>query len=569
MGGSGAPAEDGGTAGLAENPVAQLLANPERSGALGPDFQDAQGYGEAAIACYTAADACDASECSAFAACCVDTGSCCKPVAGGPALPAVLDFVECAGLSLEDCIEPEGASAMDFGSKEPLLTSRGLVPNGTATAEGGAVIGDAVDLASDLVQLDVQFTLPLGCNGTCLESAGVAFTTSMPDAFVDAEVGLVLSGSRQTVSLVLGGQAADSFAAGTDQTIWSLVLSPSGSVKVLRNGTLQAAHPFDSASLTAARLVVFGRNLNVAETSAAIARIAIDRQFCDNPRAWVDRKPVAAFVQGEPVTRLHAPSIAQDATRTWIAFALDDQIFVAEPQQAALSVETGPVLVPTEPYEAGGIGDPELVWDGNVLLLFYTARDGNGAGSIQAAVAPQGPGAFFRSEISMLEPSGDVTSFDAPTVVFRDGLWLMVVRATLATGGTELRAYYSSDLETGWAQVTRSGLEPLARVTDPTSEVASPSLIIHNSAYHLYYARRTGTRWLVELAVSDELLLWRALGVTLGPTGQGFDALGASGPDALSQTDRIELVYTGQDGVFSQLGSAWRPAPSDTAPAVF
>ena len=35
------------------------------------------------------------------------------------------------------------------------------------------------------------------------------------------------------------------------------------------------------------------------------------------------------------------------------------------------------------------------------------------------------------------------------------------------------------------------------------------------------------------------------------------------------RTDRIDLVYTGQDGVSFQLGSASRAAPSDTAPSIF
>jgi len=94
-------------------------------------------------------------------------------------------------------------------------------------------------------------------------------------------------------------------------------------------------------------------------------------------------------------------------------------------------------------------------------------------------------------------------------------------------------------------------------------------LIVHNSAYHLYYARRTGTRWSVELAVSDELLLWRAMGEVLGGSGNGFDSLGARGPGAISRPGRIDLVYSGQDGVSFRLGTASRAAPSDSAPSIF
>jgi hypothetical protein len=570
VGGAEAQAPEAGAEGLDQNPVELLLAEPQRNPGdfLGSDALGGPAYGEAAIACYAAPDACGASDCNAFASCCVDTASCCKPTAD-PRLPGLLDFVGCAGSTLEQCVAPEGIGVTTFGPREPLLTGRGLVPNGTASSEGGAIIGQAANLSSYLLELEVQFTLPLGCNGTCLESAGVGFTTSVPDVFVDPEVGLLLSGSRETVSLILGGTVADSFDAGTSDTLWSLVVSPPGSVEVYRDGARQGAYQFDSTSLTEASLAAYGRNVNVADTSAAIASIELGTQVCDNPRAWAERQPTVVLVQGTPVATLRAPSIEQDDTATWVAFERDGEIFVGPRQQGEVLIEDGPALVPSGSDEALGIGDPELVWDGNDLLLFYTARDENGTGRIHAAVASQSSGVFVRSDNPVLEPSGDVASFDAPTVILREGLWLMVARATLAGGVTELRAYYTSDLQTGWAQVIEGGLEPLTRVSDPTSEISSPSLIVHNSAYHLYYARRTGTRWSVELAVSDELLLWRGLGVVMGPSGLGFDSLGASGPDALSGPDRIDLVYTGQDGISFQLGSASRPAPSGTAPTIF
>ena len=71
------------------------------------------------------------------------------------------------------------------------------------------------------------------------------------------------------------------------------------------------------------------------------------------------------------------------------------------------------------------------------------------------------------------------------------------------------------------------------------------------------------------LAVSDELLLWRPMGDVLGGSDEDFDSLGARSPDALSEQDRIDIVYAGQDGVSFRLGTASRAAPSDTAPSFF
>jgi hypothetical protein len=575
QGGGRAPASEG-AGGLTDNPVDQFFADPQRNpfDLLGTDAEAADGYANAAQACYANPDACGDTECGAFASCCVNNGTCCEPILNDPALPALLDFRSCAGQTVDACAQGVGSTAVTFGELEPVLSSRGLVPNGTATAEGGALIGEPVDLSSQRVQVDVQFTLPVGCSGTCLESAGVAFTDTPPGAFIAAEVGLLLSGSRDAVNLMIGDAVADSFDSGTNNTRWRLVLSPAGSVQLFRDGSPLGSYAFDAASLAQARLVAFGRNLGAATTSAAVAVLEVESSLCDSPRSWSERQPLSITLNGNEVPG-HAlgsgPSIVDHAATRRMAYVVDDEIFLAEEEAPGAWFLSGPnpALVPTESYEAMGVGDPELVWDGNFLLLFYTAWDGNGAGSIRAAVSAQDPPSFMKSDGAVLAPSGDIVSYEAPSVIYHDGLWLLVVRATLANGFTELRAFYTSNLDLDWEPVINGGLEQLTRVEDATSEITDPSLIVHNSAYQLYYGRRIGTRWAVELAVSDELLLWRPMGEVLGGSGTGFDSLGARSPDALSQPDRIDIVYAGQDGVSFRLGTASRAAPSDTAPSIF
>ena len=554
------------------NPIEQLFADPERSPGdlLGVDSADAQGYLDAARACYADRTACDTNGCRAFASCCVASGSCCAPAVETP-LPASLDFESCVGLTVESCVADEGFSVNVFGDQEPLLTDRGVVPNGSPTAEGGALMGEVVDLASQRVLVEVQFSLPIDCNGTCLQSAGVAFTRpGQLDAFGGAEVGLLLSGSREVVNLMIGDQVADSFDAGNDNTVWLLTLSPSGAVEVKRDGVPQGSYPFASGSLRQARLAIFGRNLDADANSAAIARVSTQIEACDNPRGWSERMPITVTVQGnvEPDLMMgREPSIAAGPQLTALAFERDGEIFVGQEDGFGLvNFETpGPSasVFPTEAFEAGGVGDPELFWLLDSLYLFYTAYDENGVGSIGSAVVS---GAMPQKEQEpILRPEGEVISYEAPTLMLRDDLALMIVRATLSSGGTELHAFYSVDPDTGWARIVDGTLEELTRVDDASSEITSPSLIVHNSAYQLYYARRTGTRWAIELATSDELLIWRPLGETLGASGEGFDSLGARGPDARSLPDRVEMVYTGQDGVSFRLGIASRAAPSDTA----
>ncbi|TFH31631.1 MAG: hypothetical protein E4H00_03120, partial [Myxococcales bacterium] len=335
QGGTAAPQSDGGLAGFESNPVDLLLANPRRNpGDIlgGVDAPGAGGYSDAAAACYTAADECGDAECAAFASCCVNTGSCCAPIVDESPLPSTLDFQKCAGQTVDACAEGAGSDAVPFGQTDPVITGRGLVPNGTATAEGGAVIGDVVNLAAQRVEVEVQFTLPDGCNGTCLESAGVAFTASAPDAFVVADVGLLLSGSRDVVNLMIGNAVADSFGAGTNSTTWRLVLSPDGSAPVFRDGSPVATHSFDVAALDQARFVVFGRNLGSATTSAAIAAIEIESSFCDSPTSWNERQSTTITLDGSPVPAHafgHGPSIVDHGVRRRMAYEVDGEIFIA------------------------------------------------------------------------------------------------------------------------------------------------------------------------------------------------------------------------------------------------
>jgi hypothetical protein len=208
-----------------------------------------------------------------------------------------------------------------------------------------------------------------------------------------------------------------------------------------------------------------------------------------------------------------------------------------------------------------------LVWLFDALYVFYTAVDGSGIGSIGSAIVTDGEAQ--KAPAPVLAPEGDAVSLDSPTVVVQDGLIILIVHVTRQSGATELRAYYSADPQTGWMRIVDGALESLSRIEDSALDITDPSLIVHNSAYHLYYARRSGTRWAIELATSDELLFWRPVGETLGPSGDAFDSLGARGLDARSLTDRVEAVYMGQDGVSFRLGYAARSAPSDTAATNF
>jgi hypothetical protein len=572
-GGSAGPSAGLDSEALVNNPVEELFANTERSPI---DFLESsgaspQGYAETVATCYSESGACEESFCAPFAACCVATGGCCMPLESLP-LPDSLEFADCSGSTIEDCAAGAGFEANAFGAESPLITSRGLVPNGSPTSEAGALLGDSLNLSNERVTVAVEFVPPIGCNGSCLESAGVGFTPDSGDGrFNGAEVALLYSGSREEVSVLVGDQVVDSFESTDASATWSLVLSPSGSAEVLRDGATLGVYPYEPMLLERARLAFFGRSLFSNTSSAAIARVASAVELCDSPRGWTERVPVSVTVDGslDPAfTAAAEPSLLDDPTSSTVAFALDGQIYLGEIVDDTIDVSSSTVpLAASESFDVGGVTEPELFSFGETLLLYYTAFDGAGVGSIGSATAVDGE--LIKDDVPVLTPSGDVVSYESPTVRTRDGLAVLIVRATLASGATELRAFYTSDPAMGWSRIVDGTLEALTRVDDPTEDLTAPSLIVHNSAYQLYYSRRVGTRWTVEVAASDELLFWRPLGEALGPSEDGFDSLGARGLDARSGSDQIDAIYMGQDGVSFGPGRALRPAPSDTAATAF
>lgn len=559
---------------LAENPVDLLVADPDRS----PwdqltviDSAGADDYAAQALACYEGGNACAGASCSVFASCCVGTGLCCEPVAAPP-IPSAVSFSTC-GDSIASCEAALGVTLNPFGPGEPTVSSRGLVPGGSASAEAGVVVGEPTDLGTTRVAIDVEFTAPLNCGVSCLESAGVTFTGSVPGAVVDADLGLLLSGSRREVNLMIGNAVTDTFAAQSGAT-WTLSVSPVGRVEVLRNGTSLGTYPFSADGLRSASIVVFGRNLNGPGQSAAVQTLRFEASLCDVPGAWDARTPLAVSDEfGEPLDDgrfSRSPTIASDGSETRIAYERDQEIFWGRaigPGSVEL-IETTPAVAPSHAHDTRGVFHPALVFDGNDWHAFYTARDGQGVDSIGHGVAAPQATSFITDPGPTLAPLGDEVSLDAPTVTFREGLWVLVVRATLSDGTSELRAHYSTELGTGWARIVGGNLEAATRNAGVASEVTGPALVVHNSAYQLYVARRSGTRWRIDLLLSDELLIWKPSGEALPASTdpEAFDSVGGRAPDAISLTDRIDLVYEGQSGVSFVLGRASRPAPSDSAP---
>ncbi len=273
----------------------ELFADPERI-PLALDADAQQSYFALARDCYQGAG-CGVEACEALAACCVGSGRCCSAV-DSPALPALIDFRSCAGLDVQSCAQDHGTVAVPFGPDAPLLSGRGLMANGTLFTDGGAVLGAPVDLAAHRVDVAVRFTLPEQCGSSCLESAGISWTNGDPSLRFENGLGLVLSGARREMRLLIGDTAVASFSAGSSGTVWMLSVEPDGHVEVRRDGELQTRRPVEVSQLRQARLAVFGRNSNEAPQAAAIATLSLEQSLCDMPSAW--EAEIGAEHRGRP-----------------------------------------------------------------------------------------------------------------------------------------------------------------------------------------------------------------------------------------------------------------------------
>jgi hypothetical protein len=169
----------------------------------------------------------------------------------------------------------------------------------------------------------------------------------------------------------------------------------------------------------------------------------------------------------------------------------------------------------------------------------------------------------------VLEPGAEITdfaSFHEPSVVlFTDESFVRhwVMAAAVSRGGParELAIFRSEDPESGWlpqrsdyahqiANVSvRPDAMPMGRFDDES--ISSPSLLVHNGAWHLYYTGREGPRSGIGLFLSDELLGWRTLSTVSAIFGAGRDAwndVGVLDGDVVAEGSFVEMVYGGYDG---------------------
>nr|MDQ3036962.1 hypothetical protein [Myxococcota bacterium] len=278
------------------------------------------------------------------------------------------------------------------------------------------------------------------------------------------------------------------------------------------------------------------------------------------------------------------------AETTRLAFAAAGAIWIAHPDGAGGFVVPGstPVLTAGD-WAPGGVGDPELVAQGDRWMLLFTAIDLDGSRRIARVVGEAGFGETFApSAITDLvtlpldDDEGRIVALDGPSAATIGGeLW--VAARAIREGGTSslvlLRrgADASSDFElgsvcgTGCASLDDASASPVHRAGDrgelafDYDEVAAPALVSHGGVHRLYYAGRRGTRWAIGLLVTYDMAFFREGNdgaPILSASGAGPDALGVRDPEPWIDGGLLTLFHTGTDGVATHVLTATQPIAS-------
>lgn len=567
-----------------------IPADPSRSAPGDGELLAGGGAGPVA-ACFDGADNdgaggadCADSACSGLASCCVGQGDCCGAAPTNP-LPASLDFSTCVGTAFDACAATldadRVAGLVAFGSPSPFLDDGALAPGGDLDFDSGATIGAPVDLTAHRLVLSATFADAEGCGDVCLESVALGVTEQVglgATSHVRPAAALLFSASRNSVALVVASEVVASYPRGDASESWELILRPTGTVTVRRDGVELLSTAW--LPTPSAQVLVYGRSRNPTATGEAGARIrtlGTELSLCDMPRAWRERAPVA-LEDGDgsalEFDRVTGADLAAGPSETLLLVGDEGRLLAATEDSArpGTFVLTAPAadaaLVPAFDYDALGVSDPTVAWNeaATAYEAFFTATAADGTRSIGHAMQAAGAMAFVAEPAAILSPADfGFAHLDHPTAL-RHSHHLLIARATLTDGREQLVAFV--DEGAGFAPFASGDLATITDTgNDDNDALGGLSLVIHDHAYHLYFAQRRGTRWQIGLLASDAFVSWRRVDdAALGASGVGFDRLGASGPAARSLGDEIELLFVGHDGVRNTLARTHRLATDDGAP---
>ncbi len=468
---------------------------------------------------------CEAPSCASLAACCAGRRDCCS-AEGREDLPRDLDLTTCSDASCFPVAEP-------FGDPLPSF-AEGFAPSGELTPSG-VVLGEAIDLRTRRVTVEVDFALP-DCT-ECLESISVELNA---DEVQDPLVSVTLIAATRMVVISAAGETVGGVPLGS--LSGSMVLSTfgTGEFNVTLDGVDIKMGRFAPAPARVA-LSGFNRNPDLALPSAKFTRIGTDVSLCDVPRAWSSpARPEVFVVRTTTALEVNEPldptlAVAPDGTR-WFAFVQGNGIHLGRENEDGSRLLLFDTLdAPAINAEGGArLRHPELVFDGDVPVLYYSLIDASGTSQVMRAMRADAS-LTFTSEVAL--PEGR----DASVVLHPDGVWVMIARVS-----GEPRVFLSSDgksFEYHGRTSLRAGLPASAR---------GYSLAIHGTSYRLHYDVQAGSRRAIHAAISDDLVGWRMLGEVLAPRSVAGE-VEVFGADVISVGARLDMVLLSSNGSSTRL----------------
>lgn len=475
---------------------------------------------------------CQDAACFTVASCCVSSGR-----AGCCTAPEALTRA-----TFDDCADPAScvSDATTFGSPEPFVTAEGLAMGGDALYDSGLLVETPLDLRGERITLQATFRDTTTCTG-CLDGAafGVTSQSSLDDEdHVEPLVALQRNAGGD-VRLRAGPRTLATFAV-TEGEPFGLLLRPDGVGEVTHAGSrLEFRH-------TVSRVVHaigwgYSSNPSASATEGVfLDDLAVDRSRCGAADGWRDRAALA----GASARRLTSVAVAVAPEGTpWVVLDDMDGLSFGIRTEAG-TFEPRALGVAAIPWGTGA-RDWGLTHDGADLWLTFLADEGGatalGRARLNGDTFEPEPAPYFRPGQPLARARWSHEADNELIVAEVAGAIALYGRGPAVPGGD-------------WRPLP-SDLPGLTEGAEHPHLLRTPE-----GVWLVHVAKAVGTRWVIELFASDELVAWRPMGTVLAGSGDldDFDGLGTSAPVAFADGDALQLLYVGHGPARQALGGARR-----------
>jgi hypothetical protein len=532
--------------------------------------------------------------CGEQVVCCAlgsERAGCCAPQ-----VAASLDLSDCAaGGDIRTCaagVSTFGTAALSLradlaGCDAPSV----LVPGDDASADTGVVLPGLLDPAVS------RITVSMVVGGTATDGVARVGVALVPDAPLNGRVvplvGVVLSAGELRVVI---GEVELAIARVAEQACPTavpveLVLDPSGAIEVRANGARIYTGAMPAAAR--ARLAVYGRH-GAGDPAAWVGGVSVRRDVCSVLAP--ERTTTPVLVGAAPGARIGRVSIARRDGEALgrAAIEIDGRILPATEIAGGIRVDDteNPLVVADVPRAgadwSAGASDPQLRWTGTGYQLLFAGRDADGTSNLFAMSfsaglgSPTTPAVILSMDEASALASAQFTAIDEPAYFERAGAGYLIYRAStaeyselrLATLSITLADALASETppelssrDASYAEGSLAGVLRRSGTGDgfDRDEIGAARVLdLGDGVVRIFYAGRRGTRWSIGALVTTDLVNYdqAAEGAPLlGPSGAGFDALGASSPELVvspivGSVAQLSMYYTASAGTLSSLGLA-------------